>query len=158
MINATSHQGMAATSDAMHASQATSGAKHACHVTNPREESPDESERDTWTSHGSMGLPERLNRMKNMCTSGTDLRAHTTATRRKHTSSGAHLGSVDPRIDQTDLGSVDPGLPRGACPLDLETIPGVFHSILRRCSGLINRRGGGSFLTNTSYSSLSFGF
>jgi hypothetical protein len=47
----------------------------------------------------------------------------------------AHLGSVDPRIDRTDLGSIDPGPPRGACPLVLEAIPGVFHS-LRRCSGL----------------------
>jgi hypothetical protein len=43
-------QGGASTSDAMHAS----------HVTNPREASPDESERDTWTSHGSMGPPECL--------------------------------------------------------------------------------------------------
>jgi hypothetical protein len=106
---------------------------HACHVTNLREASPDKLERDTWTSHGSMGPPERLNRLKSTCTPGTDLRAHKTATSRKHTPSGAHLGSADPRIGRTDLGSVDPGLPRGACPLVLEAVPGVFQSSLRRC-------------------------
>jgi hypothetical protein len=136
IIHAMSPQGMAVTSGAMHARQATSGAKHACHVTNPREASPDKLERDTWTSHGSMGPPERLNCLKNMCTPVTDLRAHRTTTLRKHTRSGAHLGSADPRIGRTDLGSVDPTLPRGACPLVLEAIPGVFHSILRWCSGL----------------------
>jgi hypothetical protein len=68
--HATSPQGMAATLGAMYASQATSGAMHARHVTNPREASPNESERDTWTSHGSMGPPERLNCLKNMCTLG----------------------------------------------------------------------------------------
>jgi hypothetical protein len=111
------------------------GATHTCHVTNPREASPDESECDTWTSHGSMGPPEHLNRLKNMCTPGTDLRTHRTTTQRKHTPSGAHLGSADPRIGRTDLGSVDPGLPRGTRPLVLEAIPGVFHSLCR-CSGL----------------------
>jgi hypothetical protein len=40
-----------------------------------------------------------------------------------------------PWIGQTDLGSADPGLPRGTCPLVLEAIPGVFHFFLRRCSG-----------------------
>jgi hypothetical protein len=54
---------------------ATSDAMQASHVTNPREASPDESEYDTWTSHGSMDPPERLNRLKSMCTSGNDLRA-----------------------------------------------------------------------------------
>jgi hypothetical protein len=136
MIHATSPQGMAATSGAMHASQATSGAKHACHVTNPREASPDESKRDTWNSHGSMDPPECLNCLKNACTPGTDLRAHRTATPRKHTLSGAHLGSADPKIGRTDLGLVDPGLPHGACPLVLEAITRVSHSILCWCSGL----------------------
>jgi hypothetical protein len=60
MIHATSPQGIAA----------ILGAKHAYHVTNPREASLDESERNTWTSHGSMGPPERLNRLKNTCTPG----------------------------------------------------------------------------------------
>jgi hypothetical protein len=136
MIHTTSPPGMAATLGAMHASQATSSATHARNVINPREASPDESERDTWTSHGSMGLPEHLNHLKNTCTPGTNLRAHRTTTMRKHTPSGAHQGSVDPRIGRTDLGSVDPGLPHGACPLVLEAIPNVFHSVLRRCSGL----------------------
>jgi hypothetical protein len=75
---------------------ATSDAMHARHVTNPREASPDESEHDTWTSHGSMGPSERLNRLKNTCTQGSDLRTHKTATWRKHTPSGAHRGSADP--------------------------------------------------------------
>jgi hypothetical protein len=96
MIHATSPQVMATTSGAMHASSATSGATHACHVTNPIEASPNELERDTWTLHGSMGPPEHLNRLKNNCTLGTDLRAHRTATSRKHTLSGAHLGSTEP--------------------------------------------------------------
>jgi hypothetical protein len=39
------------------------------------------------------------------------------------------------RIGRTDLGSVNPWLPCGACPLVLEAIPGVFHS-LRQCFGL----------------------
>jgi hypothetical protein len=82
-----------------------------------------------------MGPPEHLNRLKDTCTTGTDLEAHRTATLRKHTPSGTHLGSADTRIGRTDLGSVDPSLPRGACPLVLKAIPGVFHS-LRRCSGL----------------------
>jgi hypothetical protein len=47
-----------------------------------------------------------------------------------------HLGSADPWIGRTDLGSANPGPPRGACPLVLEAIPKVFHSSLRRCSGL----------------------
>jgi hypothetical protein len=129
-------KGMAATFGDMHASSAASGATHARYVTNPREASSDESECDTWTSHGSMGPPERLNRLKNTCTPGTDLRAHRTSTSRKHTPSGAHLGSTNPRISRTDLGSVDPGLPRGACPLVLQAIPRVFHYFLRWCSGL----------------------
>jgi hypothetical protein len=88
----------------------TSGAMHASHVTNPREANPDESERDTWTSHGSMGPPERLNYLKSTCTPGTDLRAHMAATPRKHTHSGATwgrstLGSVEPT-----LGQLIPGL------------------------------------------------
>jgi hypothetical protein len=58
------------------------------------------------------------------------------STSRKHTPSGVHLGSADPRIDRTNRGSADPGLPRGACPLVLEVVPGVFHSSLRQCSGL----------------------
>jgi hypothetical protein len=123
MIHATSPQGVAT----------TSGAMHARHVTSPREASPNESERDMW-SHRFMGPPKRLNRLKSTCTPGTDLRAHRIATPRKHGPSGA-LESADPRIDRTNLGSADPGPPRGACPLVLEAIPGVFHS-LRRCSGL----------------------
>jgi hypothetical protein len=83
MVHATSPQPRGA---------AISGAKHASHVTNPREASPYELERDTWTSHGSMGPPERLNRLKNTCTSGTDLRTHRTATWRKYTLSGAYRG------------------------------------------------------------------
>jgi hypothetical protein len=88
MIHATSPQRVAA----------TSGATHTCHVTNPWEASLYESECDTWTSHGSMDPPEQLNCLKNTCTLGTDLRAHRTATPRKQTLSGAHLGSADPRI------------------------------------------------------------
>jgi hypothetical protein len=109
---------------------------HASHVTNPKGAIPNESEHDTWISHGSMGPPYRLNRLKNTCTPGTDLRAHRTATPKKLTSSGAHLGSADPRIGRIDLGSLDPGLPRGTRPLVLEAIPGVFHSLLRWCTGL----------------------
>jgi hypothetical protein len=128
MIHATSPQGMAATSGAMHARQATSGPTHARHVTNPREASPDESERDTWTSHGSIGLLEHLNRLMNTCTLGTDLRAHRTATPRKHTPSGAHLGSVDPRIGRTALGedgaSITTGAGRG-----VTTRPGKYRTI-----------------------------
>jgi hypothetical protein len=114
MIHATSPQGMVATLGSMHASQATSSATHACHVTNPREASPDESERDTWTSHGSIGPPKRLNHPMNTCTPGTDLRAHTTATSRKHTPSGPHLGSVDPRIGRTALGEDGASITTGA--------------------------------------------
>jgi hypothetical protein len=110
MIHATSLQGMVATSGVMHASQATSGATHARHVTNPREASPNEPECDTWHSHGSMGPPERLNRLKNTCTPGTNLRAHTTATLRKHTPSGAHLGSVGPGSAKPTLGRLILGL------------------------------------------------
>jgi hypothetical protein len=106
MIHATSPQGMVATLGAMHASQATSGTTLAHHVTNPREANPDKLEHDTWTSHGSMDPSERLNRLKNTCTPGTDLSAHRTATLRKHTPSGAHLGSVDP------IGLVEPTLGR----------------------------------------------
>jgi hypothetical protein len=158
MIHATSPQGMAATSGATHASQATLGATHASQATNPREAGPDKSERDTWTAHGSMVPPERLNRFKNTCTPGTDLRVHRTATLRKHTQSGAHLGSADPRIGRTNLGSVDPGLPHGTCPLVLEAIPGCFT--LSCVGALVYKwKGRVSFLTNTSYpSSLTFGF
>jgi hypothetical protein len=82
----------------------------------------------------------------------THLRAHRTATLRKHTTSGAHLGSADPRISRTDDGSVDPELPHGACLLVLEAILSVVL-------WPINRRGGGSFINNTTYSSsLTFGF
>jgi hypothetical protein len=132
--NVTSRNGY--TSGAMHASQATSGDTHACHVTNPKEASPNKSERDMWTSHGSIDPPEHLNHLKNTCTLGTNLRAHRTAILRKHTPSGAHLGSPDPRIGRTDLGSVDLGLPRGTCPLVLEAIPGVVHPFLRWFSSL----------------------
>jgi hypothetical protein len=83
-----------------------------------------------------MGPPEYLNRLKRMCTPRTDLRTHRTATPRKHTPSGAYMGSADPRISRTALGLVDPGLPRGACPLVLEAIPEVFHSFLCWCSGI----------------------
>jgi hypothetical protein len=107
---------------------ATSCAMHASHVTNPKEASPDESEHDTWTSHGSMGPPERLSRLKSTCTLGTDLRSHETATQIKNTLRGPTWGLADLRIGRTDLGSADPALPRGACPLVLEAIPGVFHS------------------------------
>jgi hypothetical protein len=82
----------------------------------------------TWTSHGPMGPPEHLNRLKSTCTWGTDLRAHMTATPRKHTPRGGHLGSANPWIGQTDLRSADPGPSHGACPLVLEAIPRVFHS------------------------------
>jgi hypothetical protein len=47
MIHATSPQRVAATSVAMHASKATACATHACHVTSPKEASPDKSERDS---------------------------------------------------------------------------------------------------------------
>jgi hypothetical protein len=131
---------------------------HARHVTNPRKASPNESEHDTWTSHGSMGPPERLNGLKSTCTPGTYLRAHRTSTSRNHTPSGAHLGSADPRIGRTDLGTADPGLPLGASIGPRGRSRGVsllFAPVLRP----INRRGGGSFLTNTPYSSsLTFGF
>jgi hypothetical protein len=111
-----------------------------CHTCMPCHQSKGSKPRQIrarqWTSHVSMGPLECLNRLKNTCTPGTDLRTHRTATPRKHTPSGAHLGSTDPRIGRTDLGSVDLGLPRGACPLVLEAIPRVFHSFLHRCSGL----------------------
>jgi hypothetical protein len=105
MIHSTSPQGVAATSSAMHASYDTSGAMHACHVTNPGEASPDELERDTWTSHGSMGPPERINHLKSTCTPGIDLRAHMTATPGKHTLMGPTWGrptleSVKPTLAQ----------------------------------------------------------
>jgi hypothetical protein len=72
--------------------QPRSGGHLRCHaasyVTKPREASPDESEGDTWTSHGSMGPPERLNRLMSTCTLGTDLGAHKIATPRKHNPRG----------------------------------------------------------------------
>jgi hypothetical protein len=74
----------------------TSDPINARHVANPREASPDESERDTWTSHGPMGPLECLNRLKNTCTPGTNLRARRTATQMIHTLSGAHRGSAHP--------------------------------------------------------------
>jgi hypothetical protein len=98
---------------------ATSGAMHASHVTNPREASLDESEHDTWTSHGSMGPLEHLNHLKSTYTPGTDLRPHRTATLRKHAPSGATWGSADPWIGRTDLGLGDPRPPHGAFPLVL---------------------------------------
>jgi hypothetical protein len=130
---------------------ATSGTMHARHVTNPREASPDESECDTWTSHRSMGPPERLNRLKSTCTPGTDLRAHKIATPEE-----AHLEGGPPGVGR---------------PLDRPNRPWVGRSRAstwclpigpRGCSqGVsllltpvlrpINRRGGGSFLTNTPY-------
>jgi hypothetical protein len=48
----------------------------------------------------------------------------------------AHPEWRPPGIDWTNLGSVDPGPPRGACPLVVESIPVVFHSFLCWCSGL----------------------
>jgi hypothetical protein len=104
-------QERAATLDLMHARQ----------VTNPREASPDESERDMWTSHGSMGPPERLNHLKNTCTSRTDLRVHRTATQRKHSQPTLQVG-------RTDLELSTQGLPRGVFPLVLKATPGVFGS------------------------------
>jgi hypothetical protein len=74
------------------------------------------------------GPPERLNRLKSMCTPGIKLRANMIATPRKHTLRGAHLGSASPWISQTDLGSADRGPPRGSCLLVLEVVPEVFHS------------------------------
>jgi hypothetical protein len=137
----------------------TSGATHAWHVTDPREASPDESEHDTWTSHGSMGPPYRLNHLKNTCSPRNKLRTHRTTTWRKHTRSGAHRGSANPvgRPNQpcgSHLGAsmwwlqVGPSLHLGGVSL-------LLTPVLRP----INRRGGGSFLTNTPYySSLTFGF
>jgi hypothetical protein len=87
----------------------TSGATHACHVTNPREASPNELEHDMWTSHGAMAPPEHLNRLKNTCTPGTDLRAHRTATPTKHTRVGPTWGrpilaSAKPTLGRLILG------------------------------------------------------
>jgi hypothetical protein len=99
------NQGVASISGSMHANHATSGAMHASHITIPREASPEESERDTWTSHGSMGPPDCLNRLKSMCTPRTDLRTNKTATPRKHTPNRATWG-------RPTLGSVEPTLGR----------------------------------------------
>jgi hypothetical protein len=62
-----------------------------------------------------------------------DLRDHRT-TPKKHTPSGAHLGSADPRISWIDHGSVDPRLPHGVCPSDLEASTGCFTS---SCAGAL---------------------
>jgi hypothetical protein len=124
---------------------------HARHVTNPKEVSPNESECDTWISHGSMGPPERLNRLKSTCTQRTNLTARRIATRRKHTSSGAHRGLADPT-----------GRPNRPCGLYSRAStwwllvgpslhPGGVCSHSMPMLRPINRRGGGSFLTNTTY-------
>jgi hypothetical protein len=131
---------------------------HARHVTNPREANPDESECDTWTSHRSMGQPECLNHLKSMCTPGTDLRARRTATLRKHTPSGAHLGSADP--DQPNRPWVSSSRASTWClsigPRGSSWGVSLLFALLLRP---VNRRGRGSFLTNTpNSSSLTFGF
>jgi hypothetical protein len=79
---------------------------HACHAPIQQRASPDESERDTWTSHGCMGPPERLNCHKSTCTLGTDLRAHRTTTPRKHMLRPRFL--INPNRGSTQLTVVKP--------------------------------------------------
>jgi hypothetical protein len=69
---------------------------HSCHASNPSEATPNESEYDTWTSHGSMGPQRQTNHAKTGWTPGTDLRTHRAATRSKHETGGLTRGSVDP--------------------------------------------------------------
>jgi hypothetical protein len=70
----------------------TSGVMHASHVTNPNEASPDESECDTWTSHGFMGPPKRLNRLKSTCTPGDRPKGPGDNHPEEAHPEGAHLG------------------------------------------------------------------
>jgi hypothetical protein len=101
--------------------------------------------------------PERLNCLKNMCTLGTVLRTHRTTTCRKHASSGAHRGSANP----TGRSNRPCGAHSGASTWWLlfgpSLHPGSVCSHSTPVLRPINRRGDGSFLTNTPYySSLTF--
>jgi hypothetical protein len=89
------------------------------------------------------------NHLKTPWTPGTAMRTHLIATTRKHNTRGPTGGRSSPRIGWTDLGSVDPGLPRGASLLVLQWIPAVFGGALTPVPGCVNRRRGGSFLSNS---------
>ena len=134
---------------------ANKGVMHACHASNPSETTPDESECATWTSHGSMGPQRHANHAKIGWTPGTDLRTHRTATRRKHTPSGAHRGSADPT-----------GRPNRPCGRHPEASMWCFPIGPRRHSrgvcihsspvpGPINRRRGGSLMRHPHLQHLS---
>jgi hypothetical protein len=98
------------------------------------------------------------NRLKIKWTPRTNLSTHRTYTWRKHTLSGVHMGSADPRSAEPTLWP--PSWASTWCLLvgpsfHLGGVSNHSTPVLRA----INRRGGDSFLTNTSYySSLTFGF
>jgi hypothetical protein len=80
---------------------------------------------------------------------GTDLGVHLPATGRKHSRTCDPPGLADPRIDQTNLGSVDPGVPCSACTLVPKCSSRIWSTLSPEdigCPWPINRRGGGSFM------------
>jgi hypothetical protein len=110
------------------------------HITYPREASPDESKRDTWTTHGLEG-PR-----------GPKLTQNVTFTQElpkvPHTSHHAKgEGELGPRgFERANLVAIHPVLTRGGCPLVLKAIPGCFTASWGSnlgCPRTINRRGGG---------------
>ena len=129
---------------------------HARHVTDPREASPDESERDTWTSHGSMGPQRQANRAKIGWTPGTDLRTHMAATRRKHEPGGSTRGTADPTGRPNRPCGRHSGASTWWFPIGPRRLPrGVcLHS--SPVHGPINRRRGGSLMRHPHLQHLSY--
>jgi hypothetical protein len=125
---------------------------HASHVISPSEAHLDKLEDDTWTSHGLKGPrghflhPPRIHP-----------RTHMSANKPKEGASRAHKGSTKPWAAEPTLAQlISPSMwcllisPR----VDSRGVWGALVPVL----GPINRRGGGSLLSNSSCNpSLTFG-
>jgi hypothetical protein len=128
------------------------------HVSNPREANPDESEGNTWTSHG-LKATRHPNRLKTKWTPGTDPRTHRIATTRKHGRRWAHKGLADP-TGQLNRPCVGSSWPSTWCCLVGSRVHswGVGGASIS-CPRPINRREGTHILPNSlSNSSRTFGF
>jgi hypothetical protein len=131
---------------------------HTSHVINPREAHPDEWEDDTWTSHGLKG-PWGPKPTHFLHPPRRHPRAHVPATWPMGRASRAHKGSAKPWVRPNHLkaGWYPPSTwwfligPR----VDFQVVWGALTPVHEP----INRRRGGSFLSNlTCNTSLTFGF